>query len=63
MVFSIGFFDTHGKGNTVVHDLACPGVGTSGAGECVSGSPCRKRYAVESLRVSFLSKLKMAYIP
>lgn len=55
------FLDTHGNGTTVVHDLSCPGVGTSGAGECVAGSRCPTRYAAESLRVSFVSKLKMAY--
>lgn len=55
------FVDTHGKGATVVHTLQCPGVGTSGAQDCAPGRPCPKHYAAESLRVSFVSKLKMAY--
>lgn len=55
------FLDTQGNGTTVVHDRACPGVGSVSADLCVPGSPCTRRYAAESLRVSFFSKLKMAF--
>eukprot|EP00752_Nemacystus_decipiens_P007886 g7046.t1 len=55
------FLDTHGQGTTVVHRLDCPGVGTSGATACSTDAVCPTRYAAESLRVSFVSKLKMAF--
>ena len=53
--------DTQGQGTTVVHHLDCPGVGTAGATACRPGAACPTRYAAESLRVSFVSKLKMAF--
>lgn len=52
------FVDTQGKGSTVVHDLVCPGVGSSGSSKFVPGSLCPKRYASESRRVSFVLQIQ-----
>ena len=54
------YLDTQGKGTKMVHEASCPGVGRVGDDECRKGSRCARRYAAESLRKGFVSKLKMA---
>ena len=44
----------------MVREASCPGVGRVGDDECREGSRCARRYAAESLRKGFVSKLKMA---
>lgn len=55
------FLDSQGRGTKLVHDVACPGVGSANRGRCPPGATCAKRYAADSLRKGFYSKLKMAY--
>lgn len=55
------FLDSQGRGTTLVHDYACPGVASSSGARCRPGATCAKRYAAESLRKDNFSKLKMAY--
>ena len=55
------FLDSQGRGNTLVHEDACPGVGSSSRDRCRQGAKCAKRYAADSLRKGYFSKLKMAY--
>jgi len=54
------YCDTQGKGTKMVHVTSCPGVGRPGDDACLEGSACAKRYAAESIRKGFVSKLKMA---
>ena len=54
------YLDTQGKGTKMVHEACCPGVGRGGDDACREGSSCAKRYAADSLRKGFVSKLKMA---
>ena len=44
----------------MVHEASCPGVSRVGDDVCREGSLCARRYAAESLRKGFVSKLKMA---
>ena len=44
----------------MVHEASSPGVGRVGNGACREGSLCVRRYAAESLRKGFVSKLKRA---
>ena len=44
----------------MVREASCPGVGRVGDNACREGSLCARRYAAESLRKGFASKLKMA---
>lgn len=53
------FLDTQGKGTTLAHDDACPGVGSADRRRCRQGATCATRYAADSLRKGFSSKLKM----
>ena len=54
------YVDTPGKGTKMVHEVSCHGVGRVGDNACREGSLCARRYAAESLRKVFVSKLKMA---
>ena len=54
------YLDTQEKGTKMVHEASCPGVGPVGDNACQEGSLCARRYAAESLRKSFVSRLKMA---
>lgn len=55
------FLDSQGKGTKWVHERSCPHVGSSATGQCPPGFTCAKRYAAESFRTSFNSKLRSAY--
>ena len=54
------YLDTKGNHTKMVHEASCPGVGRVGDNACWEGSLCVRRYAPESLRKGFVSKLKMA---
>ena len=55
------FLDSHGGGTKWVHQRTCPGLGLENASACEADSACGKFYACETLRVGFVSKLRMAY--
>ena len=54
------YLDIHGNGTKLVHARTCPGVGNATATACLVGSGCEKRYATDSLRKGFVSKLRIA---
>ena len=60
LFYFLYYLDTQEKGTKMVHEASCPGVGRVGDDECREGSRCVRRYAAESLRKGFVSKLKMA---
>ena len=53
------YLDTQRKGTKLVHATFCPGVGRAGDDACLAGPSCARRYAAESIRKGFASKLKM----
>ena len=60
LFYFLCYLDTQGNGTKMVHEASCPGVGRVGDNACWEGSLCVRRYAPESLRKGFVSKLKMA---
>ena len=56
------WLDSHGNGTKLVHAVTCLGVGLDINAQCRPGDKCRKRYAVSSLDIGKVSKLKCAMI-
>lgn len=56
------WLDACGDGRTVVHDVECEAVGTDSLEGCTTAAGvCAKRYAHESLRTNYVSKLTVTF--
>lgn len=54
------YLDIQSGGTKLVHVRICPGIGQPLPTLCVEGAGCAKKYAADSLRKGYVSKLRMA---